>query len=383
MKYAQTSVTVSGLLPQQDYTFKFKGLGGNWPAKIAPVSGSFVANSYSQNIDVMVNFCSNTGICNPSQPDVLPYSLSQIITDSLTTSLQAEIKNVCENSIILSSPATVVVDGYDPLSVIMPISATLNSDVTLSNPGEYYYYFSPIISGMIPGEQYRYTINSVGGNWPVLCWPINGVVSSSKGTSLVDLAISFCPKIEFCGASPNLLSNYTLTDDFNLSYAPNNYFTIINMSVQQVSYPYTNIVSDQLSIRCKNCLPPPTPTPTPTMTITPSITPTPTVTPTVTRTVTPTPSAVPSFNTSIIITDALVSAGTAGITLAAYYRDELQFNQNLNGGTPVIMDLYVGPSQVAQITYTSAYNNKPFYFTVFSSSIKYFGFFKEGIVTLN
>jgi hypothetical protein len=383
MKYAQTSVTVSGLLPEQDYTFNFIGLGGNWPAKIVPLSGSFVATGSSQTIDAMIHFCSNTGICPPSQPDVLPYSLNEIITETFTTSIQARVKNTCDNSTILSPSVSVIVPGYPPLGVVMPTSATLNSDVVLSTPSEHYYYFSPIISGMVPGEQYRYTINSVGGNWPVLCWPMAGLVSSSNGTSLVDLAISFCPKLDLCGGSPNLLVNYSLTNDFNLSYAPNNYFTIINMSVQQVNYPYTNIVSDQLSIRCRNCLPPPTPTPTPTITVTPSMTPTPTITPTLTRTPTPTPSSAPAFDTTINIVENGTAEGSDGITLAASRGDKLQFNANPDGGTPVTMQIYIGADQVGQITYTSSYNNQPFYFTLFSSSITYLGFFKEGITTLN
>jgi hypothetical protein len=362
--YIQTSVNATGLLPQQDYTFKFRGLGGNWPAQIIPLSGSFTADSSAKTLNAIVNFCANTGLCPPSRPDILPYSLTEIANDTLTTVIDAEITNTCEHTKIVSSPAVVVASGFSPLSVIMPVSSSSGVDITLENDN--YYYFSPVVTGMIPGETYEYTINSVGGNWPVLCWPNSGVVSSSKGYEAIDVAVSFCPKLSYCGpGTPNLLYNYNLTNDFSASYAPNNYFTILNISVKQTNYPYSNIVSDQLSIRCKNCLPVPTPTPT--------------VTPTVT------PSSRAGFDTYIIIANSSTLVNSAAsITLAASYFDKLEFNQLSGSSTPAIMNLYIGLTQVASVTYPGTiYNNKSFAFTLNSTGQKYFGVFKEGSVTLN
>lgn len=363
MHPTETSVFVTGLLPGQDYSYRFYGLGGNWPAVVSPVSGTFVANNKSQTLPVVVDFCANTGLCPPSRSDVLSYTLNDRNNEMLTTVLQADVLDICENTTIKSTPAIVTASGFPSLNVIMPSSSLISSDITLIS--DHYYYFSPLITGMIPGESYTYTINSMGGNWPILCWPTTGTVSSSKGYKAIDIAVSFCPKLSYClPGTPNLLSNYSLTADYNQTYANKNLFTILNISVQQDNYPFTNAVSDQLSIRCNECLPLPTPSPT--------------------ATPTPTPTPMPSFNTSLNITNNSILVGSlAGITLAASYLDKLEFNAIADSATPVIMDLYIGAVQVASVTYPgNVYNNKPFSFTLYSTRLKYTGVFKEGSVTL-
>lgn len=364
MHPTETSVFVTGLLPGQDYSYRFYGLGGNWPAVVSPVSGTFIANSKSQTLPVVVDFCTSTGLCPSSRSDVLAYAINDFNNEVLTTVLQAHVLDICENTTIKSTSATVIASGFPSLNIIMPSSSISSSDITLS--ADHYYYCSPIITGMVPGESYTYTINSVGGNWPVLCWPTTGKVSSSKGYEAIDIAISFCPKLSYClPGTPNLLPNYTLTADYNQSYADKNLFTILNISVQQDSYPFINAISDQLSIRCNGCLPQPTPSPT--------------------TTPTPTPTPMPLFDTSLIITsNSVLVASAASITLAASYLDKLEFNTIIDSAIPVIiMDLYIGASQVASVTYPgNVYNNKPFRFTLSSTGIKYTGIFKEGSVTL-
>lgn len=72
-----TTVTVSGVRPNESYDYVFGGLDSNWPTIVSPISGTFkldsdaTSNMYAIPVNIM--FCTPTGICPPGTEGLIDY----------------------------------------------------------------------------------------------------------------------------------------------------------------------------------------------------------------------------------------------------------------------------------------------------------------------
>jgi len=267
--YAYFSTTISGLIPKETYKYVFTGIDSNWPSFINPVSGIIKPSKTVVDIESVLTFCSASGACD-SYEGLFPYSLDTSVDyqkNNYFSILSLNIEPVSYTGTdFVSEQLTVRCKDCLPqppnlqLPVInMPLSSSSSgngSDITLTGINNNYCYLSPRISGIIPGETYTYTVNSSAGNWPTVIYPSSGIIKSTKDFSDIEVVVAFCASTGTCpSGTPGLSSSYTLASDFNRAYAHNNYFTLLNVTVQQNDYPYSKITSDQISIRCSNCLP--------------------------------------------------------------------------------------------------------------------------------
>ena len=264
--YGYFSTTINGLIPKETYKYAFTGIDSNWPSFISPVSGLIKPSKTSIDIESVLTFCATSGGCN-SQDGLLPYSLDtsanyqknnyfSILSLSVepvsytgTQPVSEQLTLRCQNC--LPEPPTLP-------SITIPClssSGCNNSDIILTGTNNNYCYISPRVSGLIPGENYTYTVNTLAGNWPVVISPNSGSLKSNKDYSDLEIIASFCVSTGTCPSGTPGLSNYTLASDFSRAYAHNNYFTLLNVTVSKNSYPYETITSDPVSIRCSNCLP--------------------------------------------------------------------------------------------------------------------------------
>ena len=265
--YAYFSTTVSGLIPRETYKYTFSGIDSNWPAIISPISGLIKPSKTSVDIESVLTFCSTSGGCD-TYNGILPYSLD--------TSANYQKNNYF--SILSLNIEPVSYTGTDPVSeqltircrdclpqppslpvISMPLSSASSgngSDITLTGINNNYCYLSPRISGLIPGESYTYTVDSLAGNWPIVIYPSSGIIKPTKDFSDIEVVAAFCASTGTCPpGTPGLSSSYVLASDFSRAYAHNNYFALLNVTVQQNNYPFSKITSDQISVRCSNCLP--------------------------------------------------------------------------------------------------------------------------------
>jgi hypothetical protein len=363
------SIPVSGLYKQQKYNFKFRGLGGNWPVTLYPMSGSFeTTNNKTVNLTTVASFCQSTGLCPQSDGNVLPYSTNYqgFNTIDAVTSFVVDVTDPSDNSVKSSEPQFLqCLSCLSSPKIIMPEQVSISggsSVITFVNNGitqtdnvrtNNYYFFNPHITGLIPGEEYKYSINSLGGNWPVLANPVSGIIKSSSDTANIELVVSFCPTTGYCPPGTNgLLNNYVLGADADTSkFYEHNYFTVLNLSLQQLNYPYSSTIGDQMVIRCKDCLP-----------------------------------EVSTDNTTydrtlIMTTDPYVSS--YGISFVGSAADKFEFTFVDGADLPATMVLYIGAVQVGNVTYSNAlYANKSFRYTRASTGVSYVGKFSNGNVAL-
>lgn len=108
--YGFTS-TIDGLQLHQQYNYEFIPIQSNWPATmITPISGSFNTNdSSSRTLSSKIVFCPTTGLCPPSDPSVLPYTIGSRFIESYYTSFNLTVTD-CNNSVAHSEPITIYCD---------------------------------------------------------------------------------------------------------------------------------------------------------------------------------------------------------------------------------------------------------------------------------
>jgi len=364
------SIPVSGLYKQQKYNFKFRGLGGNWPVTLYPMSGSFeTTNNKTVNLTTVASFCQSTGLCPQSDGNVLPYSTNYQGFNAIdaVTSFVVDVTDPSDNSVKSSEPQFIqCLSCLSSPKISMPNQITISGAVVSSvgavtqynSQTNNYYFFSPQLSGLIPGEEYQYSVNSLGGNWPVLLSPMSGIIKSPADSANIEMVVSFCPTLNYCQAGTNgLLNNYSLNADADASsFYEHNYFTILNLSIKQLNYPYSSSISDQMVIRCKDCLP--------TVKIGASI--------------------VTTYNRILVMgTSNYAVADT--ISMTASVGDKLEYvypSTTIDGQAGPIMILNYNGQDIAYITYSNTYTNTAFKFTKNSTNTSYVGTFTNGTINI-
>jgi len=115
------------------------------------------------------------------------------------------------------------------------------------------YSFSPKIENLQPYEEYKYEFKTVNANWPVSINSISGVIKPSTGQASIESSIGFCPSTGNCDTN---VMPFTLPEACTLSSSDNKSITM-QLSVSPLSYNGAEVLSNQFTIECEDCLPKP------------------------------------------------------------------------------------------------------------------------------
>lgn len=242
-------VKVSGLHPNKKYRYNFTNKGGNWPVKVSPLSGIFYPNS----VKTYVYFCSTTGECPASDPNVffntptIDPSIPGLALDnkSLYSILELSVKEFDCDTIVTTHPCIVECDECIPKLNVSSESINLETlNVSEST-------FSCAVEGLIPNQPYKYEFSGLESNWPIKIIPRSGVIKTSNSSYTINGLVSVCESTTMCpSGSPNVF-NYTTTSDSDLLYS------LIELSVEPIDTINNNFQAaskSTFSVLCKGCL---------------------------------------------------------------------------------------------------------------------------------
>ena len=244
-----TSFVVNKLIRTLEYDYEFENVDGlnNWPIVVIPRSGSFVATSKSQQLDTTVIFCTNTGICNDSNPDVLPYKLDYSCglnnKDLLFTTLRVKVNEKGTNDYIYSSGQHI--ECIDCLNVP---NVSFSGNMSLDKNSSHYTHIVTSIEELQPGQYYEWSYNNISSNWPCTVSPLSGSFIANGPTYNIDTVVSFC-KNSSCSGSPGYLD---FTTD-HMSYV--NKYINLGFSINSNNHCYFDNANYSLNVNCKDCLP--------------------------------------------------------------------------------------------------------------------------------
>lgn len=253
------SVPLSGLFKRETYSYYFRGLGGNWPATINPLSGSFQARNKTETLNAIISFCPSTGLCPPTSINVLPYSLQSCGYENnhLFTNVAVDITSQSDNLTYRSNAILVECSGSCLPEVDIKFSGVNPTGVIgnrLTGRGNDTYQFMSVLSGLQPNSTYDYTVQALGGNWPaVMLTPMSGSFRPHQETYNLDHKIMFCPSTSSCPSSTRGYLNYTTGQCFT----SDNLSTSLEVKITPRACNNEQFFTNQLTVYCKDCLPKP------------------------------------------------------------------------------------------------------------------------------
>jgi hypothetical protein len=246
-------IEVSGFDPEKKYNFLFKNAGGNWPVRISPLSGVF----FPTRVKSYAYFCSNSGECPESDPNVF-YNVPENFLStpgidlnykSLYTVLDLEIRDNSTDELLLTHPCKIECDqGIPQLSLSFNNN---NGDLSLTKDDGNSKVFNIKCEGLIPNQEYTYSLNGGGGNWPLKVTPRSGIITTSSSEFTINGLLSFCPATGACPSTDPSIINYQNIENRRFSEDP---YSIINVSLVP-NNTFQNKVAGSFAATCLDCIP--------------------------------------------------------------------------------------------------------------------------------
>lgn len=249
------AISISDLIPGQQYNFSLFSNDSNWPTKLYPQSGSFVADSSTRTIPINMSFCSSTGLYPAGSPDILPFVLTpeSIQNKNFKTTIRASISpNDCTAlDAADSNSLSLVCDECAPKT-----TASASPDINLTSTTQNKGSFSLSFTNLIPGSRYTYTLNSLDANWPVIVSPVSGTIVSSSSSMTLPIGITFCRATGLCPTSNPKVLPYTLDQACLLNYNTVNKYIKLQANLNNIDDSTGDtILSNIINIECDDCLP--------------------------------------------------------------------------------------------------------------------------------
>lgn len=248
------NASINGMIPNQQYKYEFSGAGGSWPVKILPRTGIISSSTSQSTINSLLTVCSSTGVCPPTDSDVLNSTTKYNISDTLYSLIELSLDPIDNlNTNYQSKTKNLFSVQCDDCLKDVGILNSQGPEVTIISSTENPYELNSTITDLIPGETYRYTVNHVKSNWPCVVSKRSGEFIAISSNKLLKTNIGFCYPSGSCNPNnADVFANYS-NDGFG-GTANKKYITL-NLSVEPVSHPAAKLHSDDFTLLCEGCLP--------------------------------------------------------------------------------------------------------------------------------
>jgi hypothetical protein len=248
--YAVINGKFSNLVPNQIYDYSFEPIGGNWPIKLYPTSGSFVAKTETYDVMSDVIFCCPSGGCEES------VFAQNIETNSyLNNNLYYNIRlNLIKNDQILSYDESSVNSNLPDISIVSPAQA-----INLDNTSKGCYLLNAGINNANSNYTYHYEYKVIDSNWPIYFDNISGFFSNERGFVDISTNLTFCPSVSSCSNTSGVWPATKNTNNKLNNYCNNNkHYATLSIEVFADCYPESKVfVSEAITVYCNDCIPVP------------------------------------------------------------------------------------------------------------------------------
>jgi hypothetical protein len=245
------ALSVKGLIKRLEYKYVVESLGANWPVAIVPVSGSFVAGSKTETLNVKAIFCPNFILCPSGSADVLPYNRNYsygVENKLLFTTIRLKVSELDSNTdFIYGTP--VALSCSDCLPEVGP-KITLPDSITLDNKTQNSIMVSGLASGISPDIRYSYRYKVLDATWPVSLYPLSGTIKSATEVVSVPSQLVFCEtsgnyQTDMCGTPKEKRATLSL----ELTPLAADTETVSILSLED-----TKIISNDMIAKCDDCI---------------------------------------------------------------------------------------------------------------------------------
>jgi hypothetical protein len=257
------NIKVSGLIPNNNYTYNIKPIFSNWPCDFSQTSGSIdrggpidsdgLTSSIISSI-FKYESCYNLHECSGS----VPYSLIDKSDTSYIHNIFSifDLNILKDNKEIIQQSFIISCDNC----VDIPVCPSLEAESSIINLNDTYYKNISIkYYDLNPDKIYKYNFSSLGSNWPSRIDNISGIIYPEKlyqknnvlyASGVLDVLFAFGNGNESSDWS-NL--TYILEVYKNEIFMNNNIYTYLNFELFNEDSECSSSNTTML-IKCNNCI---------------------------------------------------------------------------------------------------------------------------------
>lgn len=148
-----------------------------------------------------------------------------------------------------------VTDSTADCPSTVPVVTFSSPTFILDGEGQNYQYLNIEISGLEPGIQYEYKLETIKANWPIKIMNKNGFFTPGETTENLFAYALFSPTETIAESDREDFFVHD-PDPFNNEFhARNNLYAILKITVSPIGLDFCSGVTDTISIRCQGCLP--------------------------------------------------------------------------------------------------------------------------------
>jgi len=144
--------------------------------------------------------------------------------------------------------------GFTDTSMLPYVVPTSLKNITLTSVSGNTTYINPIVENLQPYEEYSYQYKSIDANWPVSVNPESGILKPSSPSGLLNARVSFCMSSGACDGNS---LDYSLPPQCLTAGTEDTKYAIMVVSVTPKSYSGPEILSNEFTVVCNDCLPKP------------------------------------------------------------------------------------------------------------------------------
>ena len=235
------SANISDVIPNRTYIYSVESINSNWPVSLDHVSGVWIPKTSKDNkINFLAEMCESISQC-PNEDNVLSYNIngSSNAYALLKFKLLDTISNISYYSDTISLSCTDCLLSTSP-SVMLESSE--DTVVAGSQPK-----ITATLSGLIPSREYRYEIEDINSNWPLILDSISGIVKSDEADEKINLKFlsEICSSKSYCENQPGVIGGEI----------DSNSFSRISLRMKLIDDIANKIYfSDKLTMICEDCL---------------------------------------------------------------------------------------------------------------------------------
>lgn len=253
--------SIDKLIKNRQYDYTIEPIDANWPLIISNVSDSIISQNGKYSLDLISEFCADTGICNNTNPNVLSY-LTDIVKEKYS-SFRLRLSDSVNSGVMYSDIITLYCNdcdkdptiriGNDTATQITPTNegtenSTTNGAISVAAIADVSYNKTisiPVtMTNLGVNKTYTCSLESVNANWPLLVINNDQSFTTITNDAETEFYVSFCSSRSSCPSGELNI----------LPYAANSSLSAYGILRAVLTNGTDTYFSDPIRYDCDNCV---------------------------------------------------------------------------------------------------------------------------------
>jgi hypothetical protein len=244
-EYKDVVAHISGIIPNEQYSYVYSSMGSNWPTTISEKSGTFISNNDHFILNSILYFCPTITACTEDANLLTWNNTLSGYDDQLFTNIKLKIYPSSDVSNTISSNIV----GFNNTTK-MP---TAHLEVAPSGKRNEEQSVNIGFTNLKSNKLYNYSLYSIEGNWPFAVSKTSGSFYADSTDYTLELIGSFCENSGICPKNSYGVLDFEAISPMKLSwYKPQ---IAIRLSFEDADFPSLEYYSNVAEVVCADCVP--------------------------------------------------------------------------------------------------------------------------------